>query len=75
MIKQINIDRTRDEILRISVLHDKRDENRFVESFEELTTEEMDFFKENAKNVWWFGNGGGIDKYIINENTNYCVMC
>lgn len=70
MIKQINFDRTRDEVIRVMVIYDKSRKNRCVDNFDELTDEEMTFFKDNAKNVWLFGiDGNGVDAistYIVN---------
>lgn len=69
MIKQINFERTRDKVVRVIVIYDKSREDRYVDSFDELTDEEMTFFKDNAKNVWWFGGDprpNGVNMYIVN---------
>lgn len=70
MVRQINIDRTWDKVVRIVVGY-KNDvkESKCVESFDELTEEEMTFFKENAKNMWLFGSDAGenpVYTYIVN---------
>lgn len=61
MIKQINFERTRDKVVRVIVIYDG--------DFDELTEKEMTFFKDNAKNVWWFGGDptpNGVNMYIVN---------
>ena len=77
MIKQINIDRTRDKVVRVVVIYDKNREDRYVDSFDELTEEEIAFFKDNAKNVWWWGSDGrGVDAistYIVNPYESHTI--
>lgn len=69
MIKQINFERTRDKVVRVIVIYDGDKDAHIVDSFDELTEKEMTFFKDNAKNVWWFGGDptpNGVNMYIVN---------